>query len=145
MGRRDTFPFEQDRWVIESFLLGKPRSDAQSDYMHIENNRLLFQNRVIAWYDTAGALIANPIPEIAFVMAYANRVIHCILECLGVDEIITREVEEFDHSPPVEPGARGRTIRYFLADQEFKPGAPVILAGPLTIQAYRASKNPRPS
>lgn len=136
---RDTFPFEQDRYVIDLFLGGLPRSNPLSDFMHIENNRLMFQGRVFAWYDTAGALVCVPMPELASMTGYGNHLTNYILGRLGMGEL--RIVREITSTPGTHPAAPLREIKYFLDDQEIKPGAPVVLAGPLTMQAYRATQN----
>lgn len=130
---RETFPYSWDQDVLQAFLAGVPQySHIESD-LKVHDNKLSWADVPIAWYDTAGALVVIPPLQVSPVLNYVVHATHHMLECLGIEERIASEVREY---------SQGEDQRvWFYGNALIHPGAPLVLCGPLTVQAYRAAHN----
>lgn len=136
MSERERFPFLPDREVIDAWLSGAMARENQEAWITLMGGTLTInQGPGFAWFDTAGALVfALPggpaLDQARLVLAY-------IVKQLGMPEAtITREVR--DEADP--DGRLQRQLLYFIDGMPVRPGAPTVLCGPMTIQAYRASR-----
>ena len=137
---REVFPYPWDQDVLQCFLAGVPQyAHAESD-LAVHDNRLSWAGTAIAWYDTAGALVVIPPIQVSPVLNYVVHAAHHMLECLGIEERIISEVREY--APGQQHRLAGETQErvWFYGGTKINPGAPLVLCGPLTVQAYRASK-----
>ncbi len=138
---RDVFPFAADRAVIRAFLRGEVSFPGEA-YLSSEGHVLRTRDGgtgAMVWFDSAGALEFN----LGYIGgADPARVAAFICEELGMpDRAPRREVEPLENGKPI--GDAGR-VSYYLDDERVSPGTPFVLAGPLTIQAYRAAQRQKP-
>jgi hypothetical protein len=109
-----------------------------SGELEVRNGALLYAGVQIAHYDTGGSLVA--VPGWDMMGGYTIHMIHYMLAELegnahgDTHARITRQrdtVQDNEH-------AIGFHMRYFYDEREIVPSEPIVLAGPLSIQAYRA-------
>jgi hypothetical protein len=137
---RELFPYEGDRLVIQRFLAGGKRrkhkltddlAQPSSDRMSMENGKLYLDRGMIAWVDTGGSLVfqlSGPYP-----MA-VSRVVQHVNELLGI--------EDGEISYQRDTAMMSHTLgewSYFHGDRPISLREPFVVAGPLSLQAYRAS------
>lgn len=137
---RDVFPHEDDRAIIRRFLLGAKRIMLQTDYLMLNEGRLVLchvpSGSTIAWYDTAGALTVQFSGGLGYPTAV--RAVHDMCKQLGMPEVqVTRERRTND---TIHPGWEMVT---FVDGQEVKLGQPYVLLGGLGMQAWRAGEGKR--
>lgn len=141
---RNVFPFEADREVIRKFLEGvkdwsspAPTSvHHDGSGLHVRNGWLMISDVdsdgrwTAAYYDTADALTVTVDTESD--LWACVRIFNFILEALGDTRRIEKEVTRVEGQLPGH--------RFFLDGEEVHVGAPFVLAGAMTIQAYRAKE-----
>ena len=131
---RDTFPRQADRDAITAFLGGwHTQADDFTETSAGADHKLRYQGETIAWFDTAGALTVKLLP--GWQMHYSRAIIQEMMKQLGIDAVATQEVKELESFGKVI-----RTMHYFIDDKSVALGEPHVLAGSLTVAAYRASK-----
>lgn len=132
---REAFPYLQDRVCIAAFLDGdKPMiSDETYDLANGADKKLRFNGEVIAWFDTAGALVVKLLPGWQF--HYSRAIIDEIAKQLGIDASAHQEAKELDSFGKVI-----RTIHYYIDNQSVALGDPFVLLDGLGVMAYRAAK-----
>jgi hypothetical protein len=125
---------------------GTPRRYDNST-LRIDRNALFFdmqtpQDGAIAWFDTGGSLVCGNLSMTMFLPR--TLVLNHICEVLDLPSRLSRVMGEWrpDASAPHGAGASSdgsiRTVKYYLGDEEITLGQPLVLAGPLTVAAYRA-------
>jgi hypothetical protein len=138
---RDLFPRAVDRAVIEHFLLKsflKPVESTESD-LSIANARLKWRDNTIAWYGDDGALYMKLALEAGYYPA--KRVFEAVTSALGVDDMkIDREANDGWCDGDTEAGGHTRW-HYFVNGAATGLDEPILVAGPLTVLAYRARQN----
>lgn len=130
---REVFPYDSDREVITRFLEGALTTGRiPSDTMSISDGALRCAQYAVAYFDTGGSLVGTP-AESQHHTTYDIRVINEILDQLGDKD--TRLVRD------VEMGVDENMVsKWYLGDQPVTPGVPFVICGPLSIQAWRASR-----
>lgn len=135
---RDVFPYAEDRIVIQHFLNGVAYVGREAE-VSLSDHKLYAGSHAIAWFDSAGALTIMLGRGHAF---DPGRIVDFICDELGIPEMkLRREVECLSAF-----GSRDR-VAYYTDDRAVRANEPYVLAGPLTMQAYRAERmsgaNPR--
>lgn len=127
---RELFPHDDDKRVIQTFLAADQRQRdyallLASDRMSIQKGKLYLDGGATAWFDTGGALtmkLGGSFPLTLF------RVANYINELLGVTDGCMSVVRANDGD-----------LHWYAGDREISIEDPFVVAGPLSIQAYRAS------
>lgn len=135
MSGRETFPYGSDVGVIHAALRapGKPYS---SDYIHWDGKILMRSGMTILFYDTAGALCGILLSGSDY--HYSEKIINAAMDMMGNhNDRVVREDHGFS-----EP-SKLRLFRYYFAGTPVNLGQPFVIAGPLSIQAWRAQAKHR--
>lgn len=135
---RNVFPFEADREVIQAFLDGRDTCIHADAFLLLNNKWLMVCDGeggvggrwTAAHYDTADALTVTVNTDSD--LWPCVRMFNFILEALGDTRRIEKEVTRVEGQLPGH--------RFFLDGEEVHVGAPFVLAGAMTIQAYRAKE-----
>ena len=123
---RDAFPFEEDQTTVLAFIAGELTVQGNIWLSHVAG-KLCLNERVIAWYDTAGVLtvkLDGPYVQTAV------RAINWMARRIGIEDCEVR----YEYRPDSEG-----FIQYFAGDKPINLGEPWVLAGAMSVAAYRAA------
>lgn len=124
---REVFPFADDLVAIDEFLLDRDIALTKPDsILTTKRQQLCFADVAILWFDTAGALQARLSATAAD--GSVARVINYVCDQLGVDGVTyERDTVGMRH--------------WVFNDAKLANGEVFTVAGPMTVQAYRATKS----
>jgi hypothetical protein len=133
---REQFPYPEDREILDAFLMASQARSVRSYLEATEDGRLTMGQQVIAYYDTAGALVLHMAVSTDTNVHYIERAGNYLLAQLGIDERIVREAA-FDGQGA---GAARWGWRWAWGNHYVKPNEPLVLCGALGLRAYRATR-----
>ena len=139
---RDTFPYITDRHVIEAFLHRRRAGGITTCILSTDGSTLKIGLRgaehTVAWYDSSGAIAAKLLN--GFLLHYSSKVVEYINRTLGAKEFLLQR--ESEAIPADMAGDHGLVNKhsYFVHGNRISPEEPFLLAGPLSIAAWRESE-----
>lgn len=127
---RERFPFHDGRDLIERWIKNTPGDNA-TDFLEVMGKTLKLKDAndttvAICWIAQSDDALYARIPR-DINKFYAMLTINVVLELLDVPERVARET-----------GEGNSTGKLFLGDQIIAEEEPILLAGPLTVMAFRA-------
>lgn len=125
MNQRATFPYVDDVAVIRAFLNGKKY--IATDRIALDKGKLVLDGATVAWIDTGGSLtvsLSSGYPVTCI------RLFEQIADMLGIDDM------KLSYGRDPDDGE----LRWFVGDRDLKPGEHLVVAGPLSLHAFRASE-----
>lgn len=138
---RSRYPYQDDRAVIDAFLMGDDLSSEDSylvshDYFLSSSGTIIASvaNAAVNATDHGGVCIyvQSPNKTLPF---FIERIANYMLEALGSDERLTREVNTHDEGAV--------NWRWIYEGKYILPNEPIVLCGEMTLMAYRASRASR--
>ena len=135
---RERFPYRVDREVIDAFLMGNDLSSEDS-YMTSHDYFLRHGAAIVAAVagasvnetDHGGVCIYAQSPNKTLPF-FIERIANYMLEALGSDERLTREINTHDEGAV--------NWRWVYEGKYISPNEPIVLCGEMTLMAYRASR-----
>ncbi len=136
---REVFPFQDDRDVIRAFLLGNSHPKASTYLENTPKTLSLAGSGAVLFYDTGGSLCAS-LRALTSPAGYlfTARAINYATTLLGMPE---RKLECQPEALPLDGAPR--VFKWFLEGEEINVGSPMVICGPMSVQAFRVTERRR--